>query len=104
MESRFVKKYNPMKDWDWNKEVQSQILRKLDELSCQLANMFKKKGSKKAKPQDLMQPDYVKKAKKEYEIGKAESNNVDADALEEIEAFWKAKNPGANYLGGGNDR
>lgn len=59
-----MQKYIPSKDWDWDKETQSRILYTLDVISCQLSNIFKKKGAKPRKPAEQFQPDYVKEAKK----------------------------------------
>lgn len=66
--------------------------------------MFKKKGSKKVKPQEQMQPDYVKKAKEEYEKEKNRPKDMDEGTIADIEAFWKAKNPNAKFLGDGNGK
>lgn len=88
-----------MNDWTWNKEVQSQILHELDVISCQLANMFKEKGKKKAKPQELMQPDYVKAAKSKMAEKRRNEGKRTAEEMKEIEAFWKSRNPDATFLG-----
>ena len=76
IESRFMKKYIPSKDWDFDKETQSRILLMLDVISCQLSNMFKKKGIKPRKPDEQFQPDYVKEAKKEAKKQKKEVRKV----------------------------
>ncbi|MBR5495299.1 MAG: hypothetical protein IKV71_06705, partial [Psychrobacter sp.] len=34
LEARFIKKYVPSKDWDFDKETQSRILMMLDVISC----------------------------------------------------------------------
>lgn len=99
VESRFVRKYNPLQDWDWDKEVQSQILRELDEISCQLSNMCKKKGAKKAKPQEQLQPDYVKKAKAKIKEDEKSKNEYSEGDIQAIEDFWKSRNPNATFLG-----
>ena len=75
--SRFAQKYIPSKDWDWDKEVQSRILLQLDTISCQLSNMFRKKGTKPRKPSEQFQPNYVKDAKVEAN-GKKKIANEDA--------------------------
>lgn len=84
IESRFVQKYSPFKDWDWDKEVQSRILQMLDLISCHLVNMNRKKGSRALKVQEQFQPDYVKDAKKELKSGKKESNKQAQEDLAEI--------------------
>lgn len=91
-ESRFIQKYCPSKDWDWNKEIQSHILHQLDIISCQLANMAKKPGCAPAKPQDLLQPDYVKRAKNEAEKRAREEQRLSAADFEEIKRFWQKYN------------
>lgn len=70
--SRFVQKYSPFRDWDWDKEVQSRILQMLDLISCHLVNMHRKKGTKALKVSDQFEPDYVSKAKKELKKQKKE--------------------------------
>ena len=90
MESRFMQKYIPSKDWDWDKETQSRILMQLDIISCQLSNIFKKRGTKPRKPSEQFQPDYVKEAKKEAKGGKREMNEEIQKDLAEI--FEKRNN------------
>lgn len=77
-------KYVPSKDWDWDKEVQSRILMQLDVLSCQLSNMFRKKGVKPRKPAEQFQPDYVKEAKKQAKYHKKEEDEDTQKELAEI--------------------
>lgn len=62
----------------------------LDVISCQLSNMFRKKGTKPRKPSDQFQPDYVKEAKKEIKREKAISNKDSQQELAEI--FEKRNN------------
>ena len=77
----------PSKDWDFDKETQSRILMMLDVISCQLSNMFKKKGAKPRKPAEQFQPDYVKEAKKEVGNKKNEQNeNIQKDLAQIFEA------------------
>jgi hypothetical protein len=90
LESRFLQKYIPTKDWDWEKETQSRILMQLDVISCQLSNMFRKKGTKPRKPAEQFQPDYVKEAKKDAKREKAVSNKDSQQELAEI--FEKRNN------------
>lgn len=96
-ESRFVQAHCESKDWDWDKEVQSRILMKLDTISCQLANIFKKKGTQSSKPDKQFQPDYVKDAKKE--LDRQRSNKYNKEDMEKIKAFWAKRNPSATFLG-----
>lgn len=90
LESRFVQKYNPFKDWDWDKEVQSRILQMLDLISCHLVNMHRKKGTKAIKAGEQFQPDYVKDAKKQIKSDKREEAKQDQQDLAEI--FEKRNN------------
>lgn len=85
---------NPAKDWSWDKEVQSRILAKLDEIACMFANYHKKKGAKTAERADQFQPDYVKEAKEEAEkrkkdVAKAKYN---AEEMQKIKNFWQQRN------------
>ena len=79
-----MKKYIPSKDWDFDKETQSRILMMLDVISCQLSNMFKKKGVKPRKPQEQFQPDYVRDAKKDAKKQKKEISLEEQKDLAEI--------------------
>ena len=85
-----MKKYVPSKDWDFDKETQSRILMTLDVISCQLSNLFKKKGAKPRKPSDQFQPDYVKEAKESAEKMKKEWGEEAQKDLAEI--FEKRNN------------
>ena len=84
MESRYMQKYLPFKDWDWDKEVQSRILQMLDVIACQIANTHRKKGAKALKPQEQFQPDYVKDAKKQVKRNKKEDAKEDQAELAKI--------------------
>ena len=84
MESRFIQKYSPFKDWDWDKEVQSRILQMLDLISCHLVNMNRKKGTKALKVSDQFQPDYVKEAKKDVKKQKKETAAANQEELASI--------------------
>lgn len=90
-ESRFVQKYCPSKDWDWDKEIRSQILHTLDIISCQLANMMKKEGRASSKPQPQLQPEYVKRAKEEATTNK-HGEQISDDDLEDMQQFWQEYN------------
>lgn len=87
----------PTKDWDFDKEMQSQILARLELISCQLSNMGKKKSEPKNKPGEQFQPDYVKEAKAEYARKKKEA--VTDGTLDNLKAFFEARNPEANKIG-----
>lgn len=95
-ESRFFRKQIESKDWDWDKEVQSRILLMLDTISCQLANMTKKKGAKPAKPGEQFQPDYVKEAKKKFKLQKRENNR---EELDDLKSIFEKKNNNAKTIG-----
>lgn len=90
LESRFVQKYSPFRDWNWDKEVQSRILQMLDLISCHLVNMHRKKGTKPLKVQDQFQPDYVVEAKKNVKKSKKEEAAISQQELSEI--FEKRNN------------
>lgn len=77
-------KYLESKDWTWDKEVQSRMLYTLNAISCQIANMVRKKGAKAIKPPEQFQPDYVKEAKKNIERAKKQVNREDMEDLKEI--------------------
>ena len=97
VESRFMQKYLPFKDWGWDKEMQSRILQMLDVIACQLANMHRKKGSKAIKPQDQFQPDYVKEAKKQAKEKQRESIIESQKDLAEI---FESRNKNVKKLEG----
>lgn len=84
-----MKKYIPSKDWDFDRETQSRILMMLDVISCQISNIFKKKGTKPRKPAEQFQPDYVKEAKKE--IGK-QKKEWDKDAQQDLAEIFEKRN------------
>lgn len=89
LESRFVQKYIPGKDWGWDKEVQSRILMELDLISCQLSNMFRKKGTKPRKPMEQFQPDYVKEAK---EGVKGKKKAINEEAQKDLAEIFEKRN------------
>lgn len=84
-----MKKYIPSKDWDFDKETQSRILLMLDVISCQLSNMFKKKGTKPRKPDEQFQPDYVKEAKKD---AKKQKKEVSLEAQKDLAEIFQNRN------------
>lgn len=97
IESRFVQKYLPSKDWDWDKEVQSRILQMLDIISCHLVNMHRKKGTKAIKPSEQFQPDYVREAKNMAKENKRETAKREQ---EDLAAIFEARNNNINRLDG----
>ena len=94
-----MKKYIPSKDWDFDRETQSRILMTLDVISCQISNIFKKKGAKPRKPSEQFQPDYVKDAKKEIKIHKKEWYK---DTQQDLAEIFEKRNNKVNDLGGKN--
>lgn len=90
-----MKKYIPSKDWDFDKETQSRILMMLDVISCQLSNMFKKKGVKPRKPSEQFQPDYVRDAKKEV---KKQKKSFDQDAQKDLAEIFGKRNSNVKSL------
>lgn len=103
-QARVFTKIQPANEWSWDKEVQSRILAKLDIISTQLANMFKKKGEKAIKPEKQFQPKFVEEAKEESERRRQEKNKFSEDELAKLKDFWKKKNPNARYLDTGQER
>lgn len=64
--------------------------------------MFKKKGGKKAKPQELLQPDYVKKAKKKLAVQKSKGPTLSEEEMNKMKDFWKKRNPKVKFVGDNN--
>lgn len=89
---------NPSRDWDWDKETQSRILMKLDEISCILVNTNRQKGTPRAKPGKQWQPDYVAEAKEQAAKDRAEKRRLSKEQLEAIKEFWKKRNPEAQFV------
>lgn len=96
--SRTIMALNPAKDWTWDREVQSRILAKLDIISCQVANLFRKKGKSALKPDKQYQPDYVEDAKKQAEEIRKEKKKFDEKEMNQIKQFWKARNPKVRFF------
>jgi len=98
-ESRFISKYNPLHDWDFGREMQSQTIQILDVISCQLYNMNRGKGKKALQPREQFQPDYVKKAKKEL-FGKIaeDKREENRELIDQSKAYWEKKNYKAKKL------
>lgn len=89
---------NPVKDWDWDKETQSRILMKLDELCCIMVNANRQKGSPKAKPGEQWQPKYVKEAKQQAKEQRETEKRLTAEQMAAIKSFWKHRNPEAKFM------
>lgn len=87
--SRVMKKLWPIVSWEWNDEVQSRILYKLDTIAATLYNTNRKKGQKAQQVEEQFEPDYVKQAKKDFEEAKRQE---EAD-IEQAKDFWQARNP-----------
>ena len=87
-ESRMVQKYSAFKDWNWDKEVQVQILHSLDVLVAMYANSHKKKSTAPIKAPPLIQPKYVEEAKKEL----AGKPKVTEEEKENIIAYFEQRN------------
>ena len=93
-ESRMVQKYSAFKDWNWDKEVQAQILHGIDVLTTMFANSHRKKGTAPLKAPKLAQPKYVEDAKKEL----ADKPKVTEEEKEDIIAFFKERNNQVNDI------
>ena len=87
MHARVMEKLNPVRDWNFDRETQSQILRRLDVISDQLAKFGSKKKIDTPKP---FEPDYVTKGKKELaERAKEAKRWSEADKNRLAEYFAK---------------
>lgn len=88
-ESRCIKQLSPAESWSWNDEVQSRILRQIESTNALLYNSNKKKGNKAVKVGEQFQPDYVKKAKDDYQ------EYLEAEKRREIDKqtknFWQER-------------
>lgn len=98
-ESRIMRDIDPMKGWSWNDEVQSRILAKIDELIVTYANANRKKGARPIELNPQFQPDYVARAKKDYQK-REEHEKAERQQLEkaQLDAFWQARNPDVKML------
>lgn len=67
----------------------------LDIISCQISNIFKKKGAKPRKPADQFQPDYVKDAKKDASGHKKVLNK---DAQKDLAEIFEKRNKNVKTL------
>lgn len=85
--ARVMEKLNPVRDWNFDRETQSQILRRLDVISDQLAKFGSKKKIDTPKP---FEPEYVTKGKKKLaERAKEEKRWSEADKNKLAEYFAK---------------
>ena len=89
-------KYAPFKDWNWDREMQSQILAAIDSFAVSYANAHRKKGSKRIKVPEQMMPEYVRAAKKEAKNGK----KITEEEKQNLAAFFEARNSQVKKLGG----
>lgn len=85
--ARVMEKLNPVRDWNFDRETQSQILRRLDVISDQLAKFGSKKKIENPKQ---FEPEYVTKGKKKLaERAKEEKRWSEADKNKLAEYFAK---------------
>lgn len=88
--SRVVCKYSDFQDWNWDREIQTQILHTLDSIVVMYANVHRKKGTRPHEVPPLAQPDYVEKAKKKMKANKVESSK--SNQIELAKIFEKRNN------------
>lgn len=88
-ESRFIRKYAPLKDWNWDRETQSQILLAIQNLGKIYIDANRKKGRPRTPEIKQMQPDYVAEAKKKIERERKEDAGMD---LEEFKKIFENRN------------
>ena len=87
--SRVMEKINPVRDWDFDRETQAQILRRLDIISDQFAKFGSKKKVEVPKP---FEPEYVTKGKKKLaECDKKNKRWSEADK-NKLAAFFAKHN------------
>lgn len=89
-ESRFIRKYSPLKDWNWDREMQSQILLAIHNLGKIYIDANRKKGRKMMPEIKQFQPDYVAKAKKNFSRNEQERRKED---FEDIKKLFEKRNP-----------
>lgn len=97
-ESRFMQKIIPSKDWNFDRETQSRILLMLENISCQIHNVNRKKGTKAAKPSEQFQPEYVKKAKEDYERAEKQRKKYTKEEMDTLKNFMQRRNPNMKML------
>lgn len=93
-DSRTIVTINPARDWNWDRETQSQILRELGLISDQISKFG---SGKKTKVPPQFQPAYVERAKREFEERKQLESRISEADLENLKSFWKHRNPGVHY-------
>ena len=91
-----MQKYSPFKDWNWDREIQSQILRSIDAIATIYANTHRKKGTSAIKAPDQVQPDYVVKAKKDAKIKRKKSSRL---AQESLARLFEDRNKNTKQIG-----
>ena len=69
--------------------MQSQILRELNVIATNYVNANRKKGTKKLKYQNQLEPKYVTEAKKELS---RKNKGISEDQRKELEEFFTKKN------------
>ena len=69
--------------------MQSQILRELNVIATNYVNANRKKGTKKLKYQNQLEPKYVTEAKKELS---RKNKEISEDQRKELEEFFAKKN------------
>jgi hypothetical protein len=87
LDSRIIKKTSPTESWQYDQEWQMLTLQQLRDIYSILYNTNRKKGSKTYKPDEPFQPDYMKKAREEYQKMKKESDDIDDDS----KRFWQER-------------
>lgn len=82
-------KHNPFQDWNWDKEMQVQILHSIDLMVTYYANANRKKGSKKAEVPEFNRPDYVQEA---FEQAKEKQREENREQQKELAEFFEKRN------------
>ena len=95
-ESRCVCKYSDFGFWNWDREIQSQILHTLDVIMVNFVNANLPKGKSKAKAMDQAQPDNVKQAKERLKAQKTLA--MDDEEKETLRRFFEARNADVKKL------
>lgn len=93
MESRFVEYKSPVKDWSWDREVQSRILAKIDQIRIDFLNANRGKGKPPLKADKQFQPDYVAKAKEEYALKQESDKRMSEAELSVLRGYFRGRNP-----------
>ena len=88
-QSRVMEKLNPVRDWNFDRETQSQILRRLDVISDQIAKFGSKKKIETPKP---FEPDYVTKGKKKLAKMQKETKRWSDDDKNKLASYFAKHN------------